>query len=178
MNKIKFVIIILSLLNVSSCSLAKKNEINHIYKKYESKSIMCGSNTVKVVSSCFDPEEGLIDRGSGGIVRECKGSELIIGKNKINLPIGEINKKNEKILREGLLSLISFSCFSNKNESFILLNQGFSNNINYSHENSDDNLTIILNIKGGVEKGKEYVLKDKKYRISKIIPANAVYGVN
>lgn len=95
-------------------------QINLNYKEYESKEIKCGKKRIKILSSCYDSEEGLVDRGSGGIVRQCKSSKLLIDeKAVINLPIiDKINNKEKIILEEGYLSPISFSCIEHEGNQF------------------------------------------------------------
>lgn len=184
MIKIQKILFCLSVLSVSACSIAKKSEIEDNYKIYESKEIQCGQEQIKVVSYCFDPEEGLVDRGSGGIVRECKSSQLFIGRKKIiNLPIlkQEINKfYSSRILKEGNLSLVSFSCAQNDKEAYMILNQGVTNNAN-SLDNSEKkrfDTPVILSIKGVPVSENNKILKNKKYKKSRAVSANSVYGVN
>lgn len=184
MINIQQIILFLFVLNISACTIAKKNQTELHYKRYESKQIQCGQEQIKVVSYCFDPDEGLIDRGSGGIVRECKSSQLFIGSSKnINLPISNqkiYENTNSKTLKEGDLSLISFSCLQNENYSYIYLNQGVTNNVNTmtGNEKKDFDTPVILNIKGNIVQDRGELLKNNKYKKSKVISANAVYGVD
>jgi len=184
MIKIQKILLCLSVLSISACSTAKKNEVEDNYKRYESKQIQCGQEQIKVVSYCFDPEEGLVDRGSGGIVRECKSSQLFIGKNKvIDLPIlkQEINKVySPHILKEGNVSLVSFSCAQDDKEAYIILNQGVTNNAN-AMDNSEKkrfDTPVILSIKGFLISENDKILKNNRYRKSRAVSANSVYGVN
>lgn len=184
MIKIQKILFYFGILSISACTTAKENGVEDNYKKYESKQIQCGQEQIKVVSYCFDPEEGLVDRGSGGIVRECKSSQLIIGKNKVvDLPILKqgINKfYSSKILKEGDLSLVSFSCVQDDQEAYIILNQGVSNNANamVDSEKKRYQTPIILSIKGVLMSEKDKILKDNRYKKTRAVSANSVYGVN
>lgn len=183
MIKIQEILIFLSVLSISACSIAKKNEVEDSYKMYESKKIQCGQEQIKVVSYCFDPEEELVDRGSGGIVRECKSSQLFIGNKVINLPIlkQEINKLySSHILKEGSVSLISFYCAQYDKEAYIILNQGVTNNPNSMSEIEKKRFgtPIVLSIKGTPILENDKILKNNIYKKSRVISANSVYGVN
>ena len=72
--------------NISGCGTVAQSA--PIYEKYESQNLKCGEANIKVISYCYDPEKGLEDRGSGGIVRECKSSVININnKKEINIPV-------------------------------------------------------------------------------------------
>lgn len=183
-NKMKSTASILIMLTFLGCMSVERNKSN--YKEYESQQLQCGQEKIKVVSSCYDPDEGLEDRGSGGIIRQCKSSKLLIGNTaNIELPVvAESQKKiySRKLLEEGVLSLVSFSCVRNNSGAYILLNQGVSNNINAM--SLEDfllfNDPVLLNSKGVLISGrvKKDILKNPNNKKSKTLSANAVYGVN
>jgi len=184
MNKMKSMALILIVLNFFSCVSAEENKFN--YKKYESQQLQCGQEKIKVVSYCYDSDEGLEDRGSGGIVRQCESSKLLINNTvNVELPVvAEPQKKgySRKLLEEGVLSLVSFSCVKNNNGTYILLNQGVSNNINAMSLSQFllFNDPVLLNKKGVVMSGqvKKKILNNPNNKKSKTLSANAVYGVN
>lgn len=184
MIKIQQILLLLSILNISACTIAEKDEVELQYKRYESKQIQCGQEQIKVVSYCFDPEDGLVDRGSGGIVRECKSSQLLIGRSKVlNLPIlrQDVNKAySPRILKDGNLSLISFSCIQADEESYLILNQGVTNNANAMSDGDKKKFSIpvVLDVKGNFVQERDEILKNSKYKKSKVVSANAVYGVD
>ena len=115
--KNNFLVIFLISIVVYGCNSSDLSDGGSLnYKKYESKEIKCGKKRIKILSSCYDSEEGLVDRGSGGIVRQCRSSKLLIDeKTVINLPvIDKMNNKEKIILEEGYLSPISFSCIEHE----------------------------------------------------------------
>jgi hypothetical protein len=182
-NKIIDSVLIFSIfLTLSACTSAESPKIN--FKKYESEQLQCGTEKIKVISYCFDPEEGLTDRGSGGVVRECKSSTLdIMGKKVIDLPI--LEKKSTRILKnntftQGDISLISVSCIKNKEDYYLSLTQGISNNINEMSEKEYKEFSnpILLDLKGNAiqENIRKKVLISKNKKIEKFVFANSVYG--
>ncbi|EPD3533209.1 hypothetical protein ACR9SX_003820, partial [Acinetobacter baumannii] len=105
---------------------------------------------------------------------------------EINIPVMSENQKKllEKQgydfsgkLEEGKWSLVSFACIKNNQDSFLLLNQATSNNINmmdHSKGSLWDN-PVLLDLKGNIIKnGNKEILKNSKK--GKAISANAVYG--
>ncbi|MDV7502611.1 hypothetical protein R4512_05695 [Acinetobacter baumannii] len=185
MNKIYISLPIIFILNMSGCATVAQSA--PLYEKYESQNLKCGEANVKVISYCYDPEKGLEDRGSGGIVRECKSSVIKINNTQeINIPVMAENQKKllEKQgydfsgkLEEGKWSLVSFACIKNNQDSFLLLNQATSNDINmmdHSKGSLWDN-PVLLDLKGNIIKnGNKEILKNSKK--GKAISANAVYG--
>ncbi|MDQ2334730.1 hypothetical protein RBJ08_17835, partial [Acinetobacter baumannii] len=119
--------------------------------------------------------------------RECKSSVIKINNTQeINIPVMSENQKKllEKQgydfsgkLEEGKWSLVSFACIKNNQDSFLLLNQATSNNINmmdHSKGSLWDN-PVLLDLKGNIIKnGNKEILKNSKK--GKAISANAVYG--
>lgn len=184
MIKIQQTLLLLSILSISACTIPEKKEVELQYERYESKQIQCGQEQIKVVSYCFDPEDGLVDRGSGGIIRECKSSKILIGSSKVlNLPIlkQDVNKAyRPRILKEGNLSLISFYCIQADKQSYLILNQGVTNNANVMSEGDKKKFSIpvVLDTKGNFVQERNRILKNSKYKKSQVVSANAVYGVN
>ncbi len=127
MNKIYISLPMIFILNMSGCATVAQSA--PLYEKYESQNLKCGEANVKVISYCYDPEKGLEDRGSGGIVRECKSSVIKINNTQeINIPVMAENQKKllEKQgydfsgkLEEGKWSLVSFACIKNNQDSFL-----------------------------------------------------------
>ena len=181
--KNNFLVIFLISIVVYGCSSSDLSDGGSLnYKKYESKEIKCGKKRIKILSSCYDSEEGLVDRGSGGIVRQCRSSKLLIDeKTVINLPvIDKMNNKEKIILEEGYLSPISFSCIEHEGNSFVLINQGISNNVNAMtvEEVNEFRKPVVLNLNGVItpKKDAKKIIDNMKIKRIKVISANAVYG--
>ena len=82
--KNNFLVIFLISIVVYGCNSSDLSDGGSLnYKKYESKEIKCGKKRIKILSSCYDSEEGLVDRGSGGIVRQCRSSKLLIDEKTV-----------------------------------------------------------------------------------------------
>ena len=113
--KNNFLVIYLISMVVYGCNSSDLSDGGSLnYKKYESKEIKCGKKRIKILSSCYDSEEGLVDRGSGGIVRQCRSSKLLIdektvialSKNYMSLSFDYLSKiKTNRIYK------IDFLCF-------------------------------------------------------------------
>ena len=75
---------------------------------------------------------------------------------------------------------ISFSCIEHEGNSFFLLNQGVSNNINAMtvEEVNKFRKPVVLNLNGVItpKKDAKKIIDNMKIKRIKVISANAVYG--
>lgn len=93
MMKIKLMVI--STLVFSTTAFAQ----NAPWRIQASDNLACGNTIIHVESTCQDPDEMESDRGSGGVMRECRSAKMMITtpqkKLEINLPfLPEKQRKN------------------------------------------------------------------------------------
>jgi len=93
MMKIKLITI--STLIFSTTTFAQ----NVAWRIQTSDNLICGDTIVHVESTCQDPDEMESDRGSGGIIRECRSAKIVIINHQkeleIKLPlVSEKQRKN------------------------------------------------------------------------------------
>ncbi|MFI4919738.1 MAG: hypothetical protein ACHP65_09305 [Legionellales bacterium] len=98
MMKIKLIVILIFVFSTTTFAQ------NVPWRIQDSDNLACGDTIVHVESTCQDPDEMESDRGSGGIMRECRSSKIIIitpqKKLEINLPF-MLEKQRKNLEKQG-----------------------------------------------------------------------------
>lgn len=163
---------------------------------YSSNILSCADAVVHIDSICQDRDEGLVDRGSAGIIRKCRSAKLFIMHDKKNIEISlpyipKLQRKNLEmqgydfsgLMKSGQWSPFLLMC-ANKEEPLLLLSYITSRNAQLENETKDSlvNLPVIMNLDGQIvdeTKARDTISfinnKPSKTKISSVI-VNGVYG--
>lgn len=166
------------------------------WKTYSSENLSCGDVVVHIESICQDRDEGLVDRGSAGIIRKCRSAKMLISHNQnsieIKLPyIPELQRKNlEKqgydftgLMKNGQWSPFLLIC-ADKKEPLLLLSYITSGGAQLESKTKDSlvDQPVVTNLNGKIvdEKLARDTMffmnrKSNKEKISSVL-VNGVYG--
>lgn len=166
------------------------------WKTYSSDNLSCGDAVVHIESICQDRDEGLVDRGSAGIIRKCRSAKMLITHNQnsieTKLPyIPESQRKNlEKqgydftgLMKNGQWSPFLLMC-ADKKKPLLLLSYITSGSAQLENQTQDSLIDqpVVTNLYGQFvdEKTTRKAIsfinrKSNKTEISSVI-VNGVYG--